>query len=684
MCREEIYLEFPDKITDFIGTGEEAVSLSCQVVIKEQGNLKAIGIKGKVEPRQPLFGPQTYLDGKMGVRYLVRVGKPEKLLAIYQHKDWWQRPAFPQGTQQIPARTQLLLMKGGSGYLVLLAVCGREYRTDMEGAGEGILVTVSSNCGGKKEVEDISLVCAKGEDPYICCHEAVKYALTLMGRTSMLRENKRYPAMFEKLGWCSWDAFYQKVSAQGIYNKLEELKEKKVPVGWALIDDGWLDADYETQELKGLDAAPDKFPEGLQECVRRMKEEYGVWKVGVWHAVMGYWNGLKAGSEAEKRLREGSIKLPDGRKIPAAQGGGAFRFYSIWHKYLKNTCGIDFVKVDGQSAISLFYEGLKEYGSASAAIQEGLNASAALHFDNNIINCMGMAPEDMWNRPSSAVARSSDDFVPEAPHGFWEHALQNGYNSLLQGQFFWGDWDMFWSSHAERRQNAVLRAVSGGPVYTSDPVGKTDPELILPLIRKDGTVIRCDNVGMPTLDCLFENEAESGRILKLFNHYGEAYVVAAFSMGDETVSQGSLKLSDLPGTKGREWIVYDQRNEEAFFLSNEEVFSFELGENDACLFLVLPAADFVPVGILEKLICPGSILFRKQLPYRQLLGLSDKGRAGFVSVKRPVRVLVDGREASFEVRICQGDGKKAYFCTVPVEESGPEEALLEILFEENP
>lgn len=684
MCKEEIYLEFPDNITDSIGSGEERVSLTCQLVIKEQGNLKAIGIKGKVEPRQPLFGPQTYLDGKMGVHYLVGVQKAEKFLAIYQHKDWWQRPAFPEETQQIPARTQLLLMKGGSGYLVLLAVCGRQCRTDMEGAKEGILVTVSSNCGNKKEVEDITLVCAKGDDPYKCCYEAVRYALTLMGRTSMLRENRRYPAMFEKLGWCSWDAFYQKVSAQGIYDKLEELKEKKAPVGWALIDDGWLDADYETQELKGLDAAPDKFPEGLSECVRRMKEEYGIGKVGVWHAVMGYWNGLKAGSEAEKLLREGSCELPDGRKIPAADGKEAFRFYSIWHKYLKNICGIDFVKVDGQSAISLFYKGLKEYGKASAAIQEGLNASAALHFDNNIINCMGMAPEDMWNRPSSAVARSSDDFVPEAPHGFREHALQNGYNSLLQGQFFWGDWDMFWSSHVEKRQNTVLRAVSGGPVYTSDPVGKTDPDLIWPLIRKDGTVIRCDGVGMPTLDCLFENAAKSGQILKLFNHYKEACVVAAFSMGDKDTSWGSLKLSDLPMTKGREWIVYDQRKEEAFFLSREEEFSFELGKNDACLFLLLPAGDFVPVGILEKLICTGSILFRRELPYRHLLGLSDKGRVGFISTQRPSRTLVDGREVSFTAKSCQGAGQKAYFCTVPVESSGLGDVLLEALFEENP
>ncbi len=338
--------------------------------------------------------------------------------------------------------------------------------------------------------------------------------------------------------------------------------------------------------------------------------------------------------------------------------------------------------MDGQSAISLFYEGRKEYGKASAAVQTGLNASAALHFDNNIINCMGMAPEDMWNRPSSAIARSSDDFVPQVPHGFWEHALQNGYNSLLQGQFYWGDWDMFWSSHAENRQNAVLRAVSGGPVYISDPVGETDPEVILPLIRADGTVIRCDGVGMPTLDCLFENAASGGKALKLFNRYGENYVVAAFSMGEEKSVRAGIRLSDLPGTGGGRWIVYDQRKQEAAFLAEDEEFAFELGENDAGLFLLMPAKDFVPVGILEKLICPGGILFYREFLTRKILSLDEGERAGFLSAKRPERVLIDGREAAFEEKPCAGATGEADFYTVSLGDAGQGGCLMEVLFSE--
>lgn len=117
--------------------------------------------------------------------------------------------------------------------------------------------------------------------------------------------------------------------------KMDELADKQIPVRWVLIDDGWLDADYKKQVLKGLDAAADKFPQGLGACVNKLKKEYGISQVGVWHAVMGYWNGLEPGSPAREALQEGSRVLEDGRIVPDAEAGKAFRFYDTWHDYLR-------------------------------------------------------------------------------------------------------------------------------------------------------------------------------------------------------------------------------------------------------------------------------------------------------------------------------------------------------------
>lgn len=103
-----------------------------------------------------------------------------------------------------------------------------------------------------------------------------------------------------------------------------------------------------------------------------------------------------------------------------------------------------------------------------------MEASADLNFAGNLINCMGMSPEDIWNRQSASLSRSSDDFAPRVPGSFAEHALQNAYNSVYQGCFYWCDWDMVWSCHEDVKQNMMIRVLSGGPIYLSDGVGNTD------------------------------------------------------------------------------------------------------------------------------------------------------------------------------------------------------------------
>ena len=89
-----------------------------------------------------------------------------------------------------------------------------------------------------------------------------------------------------------------------------------------VIDDGWLDADYKKQVLKGLDADADKFPGRTGGVVFwEIKQDYDVKQVGVWHAVMGYWNGLEKDSSAGRKLRDESRTL-EGWKDRARYGAG--------------------------------------------------------------------------------------------------------------------------------------------------------------------------------------------------------------------------------------------------------------------------------------------------------------------------------------------------------------------------
>lgn len=651
---------------------EQNTEVEAKISFLEQNSECAVFTAAKIKRREPYFGLQTYFDKREGISFVIHGIEAEKWMVIYQHKDWWCRPVFIDKEREIPERTQMILLKNGGEYCVFLAVSNEMCRTDFSGSTNAIRVKISSNCENLNAMEGLSFVWVSGNDPYKICKRAVEYALLLLKRPDMLRQNRKYPEIFEYFGWCSWDAFYHEVSEEGVLEKAKELKKKNIPVKWFLIDDGWLDADYTEQVLCGLDAEKGKFPEGLAGCVKKLKVDYRISKVGVWHAIMGYWNGLKSESTAAKLLGVGARRLPDSRIIPDADAGKAFCFFDKWHSYLQE-CGIDFVKVDGQSSVSLFYSGLKSYGEASAAIQKGLGASAALHFNNQIINCMGMASEDMWNRTSSVISRSSDDFVPNVPHGFCEHAIQNSYNSLLQGQFYWGDWDMFWSEHEENRQSSMLRAVSGGPVYTSDPVDKTDGRYIWPLIFKDGKIIRCDEVGLPAIDCLFENPAESKHALKVFNRKKDCVIVAAFAVNQqEDTAVVKISTKDIPDLKEKECIVYSWNTQKLRVLNaNAEIIDV-IQKNDADIYSVIPMKNNCRVlGLLDKYVGIAAVEWEERNGKIQYSILREGGQIGIWSTEKILKILCDKQEIPFE--------KKDELYVLNYEKN--KEVLVEIYFE---
>ena len=47
------------------------------------------------------------------------------------------------------------------------------------------------------------------------------------------------PPSLDTFGWCTWDAFYFDVSAQGISQGLSSLVTGGAPPQWLVIDDGW-------------------------------------------------------------------------------------------------------------------------------------------------------------------------------------------------------------------------------------------------------------------------------------------------------------------------------------------------------------------------------------------------------------------------------------------------------------
>ena len=121
---------------------------------------------------------------------------------------------------------------------------------------------------------------------------------------------------------------------------------------------------------------------------------------------------------------------------------------------------------------------------------------------------------------------TGDDFWCTDPSGdpngtFWLqgcHMVHCAYNSLWMGNFIHPDWDMFQSTHPCAEFHAASRAISGGPIYVSDSVGKHNFSLLKRLVLPDGSILRCICYALPTRDCLFKDPLHDGNtMLKIWN-----------------------------------------------------------------------------------------------------------------------------------------------------------------------
>jgi len=541
-------------------------------------------------------------------------------MADWRHSEFWCSPAFGDNYAHVPGDTQLLLYRRGDVWGAIVPVVSEDYKCVLEGTESGLKAVMFSWYGGMTSCRGLAYTAAEGPDPFELVEKCVKTARKLLNNGCASRSERRYPEIFEYLGWCSWDAMPIGVYEDGILEKCSEFKEKAIPVKWAIFDDMWAEvrpfrAGKTREELFASHRSPlydfeagyDRFPNGLAHAVEKVKE-FGM-EVGIWLPTTGYWNGLEPGSPAEERCRDYLISAVNGFLIGDWHENASFGFYNTIHRFYRE-CGASFMKVDNQSMTRRFYKGMESVGRVTREYHRGLEASMGLNFDNTMINCMGMASEDMWNRSFSPISRCSDDFKPEDRAWFTKHILQCTYNSILQGQFYWNDYDMWWTDDSQAEKNSVLRAVSGGPVYVSDQIGRSRAEVLAPLAFSDGRILRCDRSGMPTADCLTVNPETGDTPLKIQNMAGRSGIVAAFNITKEQHPvTGSVRPSDVPGLEGERFVVYEHFSGGFRIVSRDEAVSFRLADiDDYRLFVIVPYENgFAAIGRTDKFISPAAV-----------------------------------------------------------------------------
>ncbi len=589
------------------------------LVLLEKGGCFAFKVTGGYDPSGTRGHGSHLHDFKaIGIEF----GIPHEGTYIDAFMDglFWQRPFIGRKISEIRERTQALVFKRGAFYELFLTSCDKDFKTELFPCGRRVSLIAHSNTV-QDQINDYVFFGGIGNDVYVLPELVAEFGLKQMKKCGKIRKAKKYPEIFEYLGWCSWDAFHMNVTEQNLLDKAKEFKEKNIPVRWMILDDMWGDVpcnDLKTmhfRELNSWEAAPERFPQGLKGAVKKLKEQYSL-SVGIWHPISGYWWGINptgALAETHGDLLEYTIPglWPDGpRYMHSFEKRKIEKYYDKQHAFYKS-CGIDFTKVDNQGSTERFSYRKGSIGVCSENLHRAIEKTAKKYYSGALINCMGMPVENFWNRTYSNINRFSGDFQPEDRKWFIQHLLQCSYNSFFQGSVYTGDWDMWWSDDAQAKKNAVLRSMSGGPIYMSDELGRSIRDVIMPTVFSDGRIIRLRNPALPSRECLFEDCENNGRIFKVYNTVKDCGILAVFNLDkEERPVTGEISLWDVNGLKKRRYCLYDWFNQKAWVLKKGESIPITLQNyDDFRLFILAPLQDGrADLGLMEKYMMPATFV----------------------------------------------------------------------------
>lgn len=562
-------------------------------------------------------------------------------------KTFWTDSAVIGGDdlKNIPNETQAMLYKVQDKYGYMICPCDKKYKAVLVGSENGFSARLQSYKRGMMEFEGVLFFFAIGDEPYSLPEKATEFGLKYLGKKAKIANKRRYPETFEYLGWCSWDAFHMDVTHDDLLKKADEFKQKEIPVRWMIIDDMWAECHnnnrktMHSREMYNFEADPQRFPNGLSAAVKDLKNDYGM-KVGIWYPTTGYWNGIDPEGPIAKEHSDLLTVGLNGRLLPSPDQNKLFQYFYMYNSFFRY-CGADFVKVDYQSCILENYNRLVPVGLMASNLQTAIEATVGVCFDGNLINCMGMANENFWNRPNSIVNRISGDFMPEDRKWFVQHLIQCSFNAFAQGSIYTGDWDMWWSDDAQGTKNAVLRAMSGGPVYVSDELGRSIKEKIMPIVYSDGKIIRLKESARPVPECLITDCEHNGKIFKVFNKTENGGILAAFNIDEEEKSvSGNISVKDVYGMSDCRCAVIDYFAKTVTVLEKGETLDLALKNyDDFRLYYVIELnSDITPIGIMDKYMAPATF---EMIASNKCI-VAEGGQFFFTASNVPEYVLANG------------------------------------------
>ncbi|XP_004298977.1 PREDICTED: galactinol--sucrose galactosyltransferase-like [Fragaria vesca subsp. vesca] len=679
-------------------------------------------------------------------RHVASLGKLSgiKFMSIFRFKVWWTTHWVGTTGNDVQHETQFMILDKNDTtnrpYVLLLPLLEGPFRASLQPGTTDCHVDMCVESGSTRVSGSTFrsvLYMHIGNDPYSLVKEAMEVVRVHLGSFKLLEE-KTPPAIVDKFGWCTWDAFYLMVHPKGVWEGVKTLVEGGCPPGMVLIDDGWQsichdDDPLTDEEAMQRTAAGEQMPcrltsfvenykfrdyksprgkgHGMGAFVKDLKEEFGsVDYVYVWHALCGYWGGVRPGVKGgsgfpesrviRPKLSEGLQKTMEDLAVDKILSNGvglvepemAQQLYEGLHQHLQSV-GIDGVKVDVIHLLEMLSEEFGGRIELAKAYYKALTASVRKHFKGNgVIASMEHCNDFMFlGTEAISLGRVGDDFWCSDPSGdpngtYWLqgcHMVHCAYNSLWMGNFIHPDWDMFQSTHPCAAFHAASRAISGGPIYISDSVGQHDFKLLKSLVLPDGSILRCQDYALPSRDCLFQDPVHDGKtMLKIWNLNKYTGVLGLFncqgggwcpkSRRNKSFPEFSKLVTCLATPKDVEWshgknpipikaievfAVYMFQEKKLKFLKPDETveislqpFSYELLTIAPVRVLPKKLIQFAPIGLVNMLNTGGAI---QSLEFEDSgtlvkIGVRGSGEMRAFASEKPTACKIGGEEVEFD------------------------------------
>ncbi|EXB93570.1 hypothetical protein L484_014562 [Morus notabilis] len=181
-------------------------------------------------------------------RHVASIGKLSgiRFMSLFRFKLWWTTHWVGTTGNHVESETQFMMLDRDDAvsrpYLLLLPLIEGSFRASLQPGAVSDHVDVCVESGSTRVVSSgfrsVLYFHVGNDSPYGLVREAMCVVRKHLGSFRLLEE-KTPPPIVDKFGWCTWDAFYKKVSPKGVREGIIDLAEGSCPPGMIIIDDGW-------------------------------------------------------------------------------------------------------------------------------------------------------------------------------------------------------------------------------------------------------------------------------------------------------------------------------------------------------------------------------------------------------------------------------------------------------------